>query len=365
MSNILDKPLESTFGYIQVLPGAFSAYRYAALRNSSPNAGPLASYFRGETIHNGDADVFSANMYLAEDRILCFELVTKRNENWVLKYVKDASAETDVPAYIPELVSQRRRWLNGSFFAAVHALTHCSIMFRSGHSKTRKTLFGIQVVYNLVNLGFSWFAIANFYLTFYFLFSGVNDENTDPFGGGGKVVFQVLQELYVGAIAVQFLVSFGKVTERGREKNRVCATTNQPAKISPHTGNRPQGFKPIYYFLPLFFAIFMGFLLYAGFFLVKLNIDLAITRISFSSSVSASLRILLTTPAFRDIIVSLASTYGMYVLASVVHMDVAHVGTSMVQYLVLLPTYTHVFMVYACEFFLVLCVGEGEVRGEE
>ena len=37
------------------------------------------------------------NMYLAEDRILCWELVAKRSENWVLKYVKQATGETDVP----------------------------------------------------------------------------------------------------------------------------------------------------------------------------------------------------------------------------------------------------------------------------
>jgi len=91
MSNILDKPLESVFGYISVLPGAFSAYRYKALQNTSPGKGPLASYFKGEAMHgNGaaSAGIFEANMYLAEDRILCFELVAKSNEAWTLKYVK-------------------------------------------------------------------------------------------------------------------------------------------------------------------------------------------------------------------------------------------------------------------------------------
>ncbi len=97
MSNILDKPLESVFGYITVLPGALSAYRYHALQNDSTGHGPLSQYFKGETLHGQDADVFTANMYLAEDRILCWELVAKRSERWVLKYVKSATGETDVP----------------------------------------------------------------------------------------------------------------------------------------------------------------------------------------------------------------------------------------------------------------------------
>ena len=103
MSNILDKPLESVFGYITVLPGALSAYRYHALQNDETGHGPLSQYFKGETLHGQDADVFTANMYLAEDRILCWELVAKRNERWVLKYVKSATGETDVPGKSPML----------------------------------------------------------------------------------------------------------------------------------------------------------------------------------------------------------------------------------------------------------------------
>ena len=38
------------FGYITVLPGAFSAYRYIALQNDVRGEGPLQKYFLGETM---------------------------------------------------------------------------------------------------------------------------------------------------------------------------------------------------------------------------------------------------------------------------------------------------------------------------
>lgn len=132
---------QSVFGYISVLPGAFSAYRYKALKNLPNGKGPLASYFKGEAMHGGGATgaglfgrpsalhnysqlrltviISERNMYLAEDRILCFEIVTKKHEAWVyveaaltqcrsisydncfrLRYVKSAKAATDVPTTV-------------------------------------------------------------------------------------------------------------------------------------------------------------------------------------------------------------------------------------------------------------------------
>ena len=110
MSNILDKPLESAFGFISVLPGAFSAYRYLALQNDKTGQGPLEKYFAGEKMHGANAGIFTANMYLAEDRILCFELVSKRNCSWILQYVKGSTGETDVPTEMADFILQRRRW---------------------------------------------------------------------------------------------------------------------------------------------------------------------------------------------------------------------------------------------------------------
>jgi hypothetical protein len=44
-----------------------------------------------------DGDVTLQTRHGITDRILCWELVSKRNSNWILHYVKSASAITDVP----------------------------------------------------------------------------------------------------------------------------------------------------------------------------------------------------------------------------------------------------------------------------
>ncbi|KAJ3071793.1 Chitin synthase, class 2, partial [Quaeritorhiza haematococci] len=270
MSNILDKPLESVFGYISVLPGAFSAYRYVAVQGK-----PLAQYFKGETMHGG-ADIFAANMYLAEDRILCFELVTKENQAWVLRYVKAAKAETDVPDGVPEFISQRRRWLNGSFFAG-----------------------------------------SSFYLTFFFLANGRVDpgnESTDPFHGKGVPIFGVLRQIYIMSIVLIFVCSLG---------------------------NRPQGSKWIYTSCMLLFSLIMAVMLYLGGYTIYLTIPKT------SAEWQNVGNLFISRPAFRDVVLSVASTYGLYLVASVLFLEPWHMVTSFVQYLFLLPSFVNILMVYA------------------
>ncbi|KAF9909730.1 Chitin synthase, class 2 [Lobosporangium transversale] len=318
MSNILDKPLESVFGYISVLPGAFSAYRYKALKDSSPGVGPLSSYFKGETMHtSGDAGIFESNMYLAEDRILCFELVAKKNEAWLLKYVKSAKAATDVPDNIGEFISQRRRWLNGSFFAAFYSLAHFTRIITSGQGFFRKIFLLIEFLYNAVNLIFNWFSLANFYLTFYFLIkAAANNSNKDfsPFGNWGNITFEVMREMYIASIIIVFICSLG---------------------------NRPQGSRIIFLTVIGLFAIIMGFMLYLA----------AATVYTVVSPVAGNYRQMLDLMnergPFRDTVISLLSTYGLYIVSSLMHLEPWHMFTSFMSYLFLLPAYINILMVYA------------------
>ncbi|KKY26288.1 putative chitin synthase 2 [Phaeomoniella chlamydospora] len=308
MSNILDKPLESVFGYITVLPGALSAYRYYALQNDPTGHGPLSQYFKGETLHGANADVFTANMYLAEDRILCWELVAKKNEKWVLKFVKSAVGETDVPDAVPEFVSQRRRWLNGAFFAAVYSLLHFKQIWQTDHSVGRKILLHIEFIYQFVSLLFTYFSLANFYLTFYFIAGSLAEDDLDPFGHHiGKYIFVILRYVCVLLICLQFILSMG---------------------------NRPQGAKKMFMGSIVTFCIIMAYTIFASIYIIVYDI-----------TESGSMK--LGNNIFTNLIVSTLSTIGLYYIMSFLYLDPWHMFTSVGQYFLLLPSYICVLQIYA------------------
>ncbi|KAF2223973.1 chitin synthase-domain-containing protein [Elsinoe ampelina] len=312
MSNILDKPLESSFGFITVLPGAFSAYRYVALQNDKTGQGPLEKYFKGETMHGANAGIFTANMYLAEDRILCFELVSKRNCSWILQYVKSATGETDVPTEMADFILQRRRWLNGSFFAAVYALTHFYQIFRSKHSALRMLAFLFEFFYQFISMLFAWFAIGNFFLVFRILTTSLGEPSLNF--APGNVLAVIFEFLYLGILITCFVLALG---------------------------NRPQGSNKFYMSQVYFWAILMAYLIFATVFITVKSVQAQVALGGFTFTT------LFTNALFRTLILSMLATYVLYFVASILFLDPWHMITCFVQYLLMTPTYINILNVYA------------------
>ncbi|KAG9102269.1 Chitin synthase, class 2 [Ceratobasidium sp. UAMH 11750] len=271
MSDIVDKPLES------------------ALLGK-----PLQQYFKGETMHGGSggdgAGLFERNMYLAEDRILCFKVVTKKNKAWTLKYVKSAKASTDVPttSFLHKIVLQFQFW------------------------------------YNAIQMLFAWTSLANFYLAFYFpVSSATSNIEHDAFNflsrGAGTTVFEVMLTLYIAILFVVLICSLG---------------------------NRPQGSTSTYSTAVVHFGFCNIITLWCAGFTVHLAVPHSLEE-------WANFDKLLEKWTFRDIVISLAATYGLYFVGLFMLFEPWHMFTSFIyiacslEYMFFLPSYVNILMMYA------------------
>ena len=152
MAHVMDKAMESTVGFISVLPGAFSAYRYAAIRGK-----PLRAYFRflgAETL-----TLKEGNLFLAEDRILCTELLMQGS---VLHCARGATATTDVPSTVVALIHQRRRWLNGAIFALIDIFQNMGRFWAGEAPLAHKTVVSVAMLLLALGLLASFFSVALF-----------------------------------------------------------------------------------------------------------------------------------------------------------------------------------------------------------
>lgn len=327
ISNILDKPLESSFGYVSVLPGAFSAYRYSAVEGR-----PLEQYFHGDHTLGSrlgkkgidGMSIFRKNMFLAEDRILCFEVTFKAGCKWHLAYIKQSKAETDVPEAIDEFIGQRRRWLNGSFAATLYSVAHFPRIYRSRHNPLRMFFFHIQEIYNLVNLVLSWFSLASYFLTTTVImdlaanprkYGGDENSHGFPFGDtASPIISLILKYLYCACLVISFILALG---------------------------NRPKGSKTTYYIMVCIFGCIQIYVLVISFWLAaNAFIENKITSASdFFSDFFDSITGL--------IVVALASTYGLYFISGILYLDPWHCIHSFPQYMFFMQSFVNILNVYA------------------
>jgi chitin synthase len=337
ISNILDKPLESSFGYVSVLPGAFSAYRFRAIMGR-----PLEQYFHGDHTLSKilgkkgieGMNIFKKNMFLAEDRILCFELVAKAGSKWHLTYVKASKGETDVPEGAAEFIGQRRRWLNGSFAATVYALMHFGRMYQSGHNIIRMFFFHIQMLYSTFTVILSWFALASFWLTTSVIMDLVGrpyDLAKDgaaephrrawPFGDKATPVFNtVVKYLYLGFLGLQFILALG---------------------------NRPKGSTWSYMLSFIVFGAVQFYVIILSFYLVIQAFTGKTKGLDTDSGAKDFVESFFASDGVGIIMIALAATFGLYFVASFLYLDPWHMFTSFPQYLLVMSSYINILNVYA------------------
>ncbi|MGL6341184.1 MAG: glycosyltransferase family 2 protein, partial [Waterburya sp.] len=121
----MDWSMQALGGYVDVIPGQFAMFRWVALSafptvTEPKNHSPLERYFRGLQ----QLPPLESNLFLAEDRVLGFEILTNPQKNWTIRYVPDAIAITDECKSLGELLRQRRRWINSGNIATLYHAVH-------------------------------------------------------------------------------------------------------------------------------------------------------------------------------------------------------------------------------------------------
>jgi len=143
----------------------------------------------------------------------------------------------DVPDTVAEFINQRRRWLNGSFFASTYALTHTMQLFGTQHSRRQVFFLLIQAIYNLCQVVFAWFGLGNYAIFFFVSWQS-------PVSAGGsrthsdcriqvlttslqdktfkishiEIANTIMQYLYTGTVIACFLFSMGNRPKAARWK---------------------------------------------------------------------------------------------------------------------------------------------------
>jgi chitin synthase len=112
-----------------------------------------------------------ANMYLAEDRILCLEIFSRIGKRYSLAYVPDAYSMVDPVTSLTRFLGQRRRWINGSWFALQYVLKSNDQAKQSDHKKHYWDLILFQFSMQWARLGrfLTYFAIALYFAVLYIL----------------------------------------------------------------------------------------------------------------------------------------------------------------------------------------------------
>ncbi|KAF5633817.1 CHS-3 chitin synthase 3 [Fusarium tjaetaba] len=320
----LDRTFESATGFLSLLPGACSAYRYVGSAGK-----PLEDMLLGDPTwiqgHNLRPSLSPVNLnrHLADDRVICFRIISKPKTRWLLKYVP-VTATTDIPMTTTDFINQRRRWLNGAFFSTIYVLKRCGHLWRSDHTRMRKVAFFIPLLHSVLALVLAWFSLAAFLLTTFTINSISGDPPKDaptggfPFGKATPIVNAVIQIVYLATVLFQFILALG---------------------------SRPRNHRISYIISFAIFGLIQAYLIMNLVYLVKRVADYKADDTG--SSNYAYIGEFYADIGQSTIIVAGFSVFGVYILSALLALDPWHLLTSFAQFLFISSSYVNILNIYA------------------
>jgi chitin synthase len=105
-------------------------------------------------------------MYLAEDRVLSYAILANKGQANILSFQCEAIAFVDTPNTFYKMIMQRRRWINGTWFAYWYTFTNIYTDLRqTKHSCIRKfSILLYLFMLKLIQTIFNWFSPAVYYV---------------------------------------------------------------------------------------------------------------------------------------------------------------------------------------------------------
>lgn len=200
-------PAEVLVGYLTAIPGQFCFIRseafigkpnYSSKKKETDNS-PSENYFRGLK----PLDPFQSIMFLAEDRILGFEIMSSKQNDWQLVNVPTAIAITDACNSFNELLQQRRRWYNSEFSCNLWMIVNIQNFIKNKLFFRDKLLTVLTIPTFLFN-GLFIYLLPTFAFSFAIIFKETCIDKL-----GSKFIYYFLNSIFIAFVSlfiIQLLV---------------------------------------------------------------------------------------------------------------------------------------------------------------
>jgi len=194
----------------------------------------------------------------------------------------------------------------------------------------------VQVIYNTVNLIFSWFQLGNFWLSFSIIIEIVSQNLSNPKNIAGD-------SATIGCWSGTFLEGTTWLIDLN-DGLEVLYISTVALQIILALGNRPKGERVIYLVCFIIFGILSAYLI-ANTILLTVKAFCPIGTLLKEKNATVVSVYLGST--YGPIFAGLLGTFGVYFVSSFLALDPWHLFHSFPQYLLVAPSFTNILNVYA------------------